>query len=266
MCKTIIWKVSGCLVLGFFLVLLLPTGVSANDWTYTQNFDALSPGDLNGQDSWTTTSGLQSVTTDSYDSASQSVKAYNLTDAHYARTVTASTDGEVCVALNVENSTSLINVNIDDGAGTNGIIWYLYSDGKIHYYNSTTFTDSGVTHDLNSWHTYCFRFNSGTDLWAYNIDGGSYSSNFSTYSALTQMSRIKFILQPSSLKTVYYDTIEPLSSGGGDSEVTYATTTGTSTDQTLGNIAFGIGILVFYASIAFVAFLHHLVFKKRKHG
>jgi len=43
-----------------------------------------------------------------------------------------------------------------------------------------------------------------------------------------------------------------------------ASSTGTSTDRTLGNIAFGIGLLVFYASFAFVAMLHHLVFRKRK--
>lgn len=67
-------------------------------WTYTQNFNSLTAGDLNGQDSWSGDINYDVSTTAPYEGAN-SVRFAAATEVNIERTITGVTSGIVRIAM-----------------------------------------------------------------------------------------------------------------------------------------------------------------------
>lgn len=155
-------------------------------WTYEQDFESLSVGNLAGQDSWTAGSGTVSVTdTLSYGAGTKSVLLPTNLNAYVKRNIDDFTDdgaiGYVSVYAN-NNTTGGNSVTYlwdTDGAGRIGDI-YLNgaSAGKIYFRAEAGTWYEIATYSINTWYRIGFEFDFTNNRIRFNIDGGAFGSWF----------------------------------------------------------------------------------------
>lgn len=167
-------------------------------WTYNQNFDGLSTGNLGGQDSYTLGGGTVTVTAAFSHSASQSVKFATNASNYVKRAVTAvTTDGAIMYFSAMTNNTALGGSlyfylwGAGDGASrvmdieVNGVTvgattWNFRNEAGTRS-SSLGNISSGV------WANFAVEFDWTNDRCRGSINGGAMSAYFSMSTPRSQM-------------------------------------------------------------------------------
>ena len=189
-----------------------------NDWTYEQDFNALSDGDLNGQDSWSGYAGFDVQTTTRY----EGTKAVEISgaelDVSLLRGISSISSGSVYVALrsgatNQEQSFILY----ESGVG-NKMVVSLNSDGNITILNNTTPVTVYSNYSADIWYVAVIEFDDGAEANKYRVrihDGVSWGSWSSWVSVVggsyTSINWIKVNFHTGVVQTdsFYFDIITP---------------------------------------------------------
>lgn len=168
-----------------FTLFLFPSAAFAA-WPYTQNFDALSTADLNGQDSWSGDAASDVQTTFIIQGA-KTVEVGSTTETGMTRTVTSSTDGTVQLRMRKNSSTTerqhtyfFEGVTLVTGVN-------LYDTGNI-LLNGTAIQ----AYSANTTYLLEIEYDVSTDQSRIRIDGGSWSSWVNFYATATAIDKIEF--------------------------------------------------------------------------
>ena len=166
-------------------------------WSYEQNFDSLSTGNLSGQDSWTYVAGAQPQVQGSvFESSPYAVSGDPDVNVNTRRTITAVTDdGSICyVSLRIDNVGTVDNMGVLFGEGASNIIAiYLNApsaadlslrDPDIGTYQNVT---TGIS--ANTWYRVGVEFDFTNDRCRANFNNGTMSS-WITVAAFSQVTRI----------------------------------------------------------------------------
>lgn len=167
-------------------------------WSYEQNFDSLSTGNLSGQDSWVFVAGAQPQVQGSvFSSSPYAVSGALNSNINTYRDITAVTDdGSICyVSLRVDNVGSVDNMGPRFQQGTTWLgTFYLNAPnaGDIGWRTGLSpfgYTTLG-TASANTWYRAGIEFDFTNDRIRVNYDNGTMSSWISTVS-MTQVDRIQ---------------------------------------------------------------------------
>jgi len=182
-------------------------------WIYRQNFDALNDGDLNGQDSWASTTAVDVQTTVKAQGA-KAIAWLNNTDAIIARTITGVTSGAVHVSMRstVNNAAGCwFGLKGNSGANYCGII-QLAASGQIIMYTGATQVNLGA-YSANTWYDVIVEFNCTTDQYRVSINNGASWSNWYVFWDTSNLTSVDKILlgsnNNSAAGTSYIDDIRP---------------------------------------------------------
>lgn len=195
-------------------------------WTYEQNFDSLSTGDLNGQDSWsgsTTFDVTADATAPSQPNDVQSVVNSD-TEITIERSVTNVTSGTVYISIKI-NATSgerRGNIYLYRGATLIARIFFDYSGSgsfirALNWNGSTNvFTDVQNPISNNTWYRVGIDWDEGVqgNKYRVNVDNGTFSSWLTYVSNAATGGIDKLTLSDlgnngSGAGTIYFDSISP---------------------------------------------------------
>lgn len=199
-------------------------------FNYTQDFEGLSNGDLDGQDSWSRLSGsanAQQVQTSVVYGGSKAVSSSGSPHT-YARNITAHSSGiaSVYCAMRCDTAPSsgdglfFLMREISTSRYGAGVKFIGSSPTNIQYLKTGGWANLATSISLSTWYVINMEFDVGSSLVRYRwkVSGGSFSSftswetSFST--APSQIDRIDFGLDSG---LGYYDSIsetDPVAGGG----------------------------------------------------
>lgn len=148
---------------------------------YVQNFDSLSTGNLDGQDSWTLVSSLHAtVSTDAAYSSPNGVKC--AAGAGVYRDCSNQTSGTQYVVVRLDTLGSNGDGSpgkflAEAGVGKVYLKWQNSSGNKFQNINGGSYEDM-FTGTLTSWYIIEINFNNSTDTYTYRykVSGGTFSS------------------------------------------------------------------------------------------
>ena len=204
--RTYRYTISKFLLGGMILsVLLFAFQARAAAWDYQQNFDALTLGDLNGQDSW---SG--DATFDVEDSVvaqgTKAVSANSSTEVLIDRTITANPDsGTFWFAMR-----TTLDAGAGDQSGAFIILKTAGSFGRVRFNNHNIIADglSAVTlvtgYSVDTWYTIGIQFVDATHA-KFNVNGGTFSSSIDMGG--TGVDTIRLSSPDGTAATAYWDNI-----------------------------------------------------------
>lgn len=174
-------------------------------WTYTQNFDSLTDGDLNGQDSWSGDVSFD-VQTTTVLQGTKSIGTVENSEVNIDRTITAVTEGIVSCKLRL-TTTSNLNcfVQFYEGASYKFDVG-LASNGNAYVRGATN--EILGTFSANTTHTFDAEFDVATDQVRGRLDGGTWSAWVNFASAATQIDKIKLSKQNNGTQGAYFDDIK----------------------------------------------------------
>jgi len=193
-------------------------------FTYTQNFDGLSTGNLSGQDSWTYNAGAQpQVQTTVVESSPNGISGALNSNVNTSRDITAvTTDGALYYfSLRVDNVATVDNMGLAFNAGATGI--------AVVYMNAPNAGDIGLRDPLggayttlqtgasaNTWYRIGVEFDFTNDRVRANINNGAMSA-WRTMTAFSQVDRL--IIEGNNgdgaTTTGYWDNFSPTYAVGG---------------------------------------------------
>ena len=196
-------------------IILIPNAVFAA-WTYTQNFNSLSDGDLNGQDSWSGDTTFDVQATVSSD-AGKSVEYANAAEGLIQRTITGVTDGTMRIELR-KDTTLLGNMQVglgkgDWGTGSNRLaivgLGYNLNFDKIYWISAGTSEATIQSFSASTFYTIDIDFDCGTDQYRVRVDEGTYTSfaNFYDNGTCTEVTNIIFRKQDGFTSASYWDNV-----------------------------------------------------------
>lgn len=204
-----------------------------NLWTYNQDFETLTAGDLNGQDSWSGNAAFDvSTDAEALYSGSKGIKVNgNNTGVAISRTITGVASGTFYISMKLQTTNNLYQVFRLYNGASYGIAVGLWTDGTISYWNGSDWTQIGsLTYEGGTWYRIGVQFECGSGGWEglsadtfkINVNNGAWSSalNFST--ALAQVDKIELETYNSDASHYgYWDTISPNYSGVANNGWTY---------------------------------------------
>jgi Concanavalin A-like lectin/glucanases superfamily len=165
-------------------------------WTYEQDFDALSTGNLSGQDSWTYVAGAQpQVQGTVFQSSSYGISGALNSNINTYRDITAITQPFIVyVSMRVDNVSSIDNVGfrLNDTATAIGIVMLNAPNaGDISIRDpiggSYTTITTGIS--ANTWYRVGIEFDPANDRFRGNVNNGTWSA-WRTLTAYSQVNRI----------------------------------------------------------------------------
>lgn len=212
------------------LFLALTVHVLAVSWTYEQDFESLSTGDLNGQDSWTGSTDYD-VTTTTACGGSKSVSVAIGGSQSIVRTLPAEVqDGNFYIRVKrtgTDNGDAFVLLKEDS---TNRVFIKLGENGDIEGYNGTAYIDLLTSYSADTCYTLNVEFNDSTqpDQWRARVHNGSSWGAFSSWIGVNgtygSIHSIAFDTDTGTeTQTVYFDTItlsDPTGGGGGGGSTT----------------------------------------------
>lgn len=166
-------------------------------WTYEQNFDGLSTGNLSGQDSWTYVSGAQpQVQNTTVESSPNAISGALNSNVNTYRDITAvNVDGDICyVSLRVDNVGSIDNWGLRFGNGaTNIATIYMNApnagDISLRDPNIGTYQTLMTSALANTWYRVGIEFDFTNDRVRGNVNNGAMSAwlNLGAFSQITRI-------------------------------------------------------------------------------
>ena len=175
-------------------------------WTYTQNFDDLTVGDLNGQDGWSA-----DVQFDVQSSVVlQGTKSVTCTpggsNRDASRTISAVTDGGVSFLYRTSNATEGNGIFYLSGAGGTAcqIVW---EAGTLKGYNGATYTTL-ASYSANTTYKLAFIFDCATDKYDVYLDDTKVANQFNFRNTQTSITSFNVSSQAGSSDTIYFDDIK----------------------------------------------------------
>lgn len=196
------------------LCLAVPSAVFAA-WGYTQTFDALSDGDLNGQDSWSgdTDYDIQSAVA----VAGKAVAVTAASDGIIQRTITSASSGTFRIEMRKAGTTTGNNQsNIgqgDWGTLTNRLtsvgFGYNSNHDKIYYVKTDTSETQIQAFSADTWYTVDQEIDCSTDQYRVRIDEGSWTAWGALYNSNTcsNFSVVSFRKSDADDIDMYWDSI-----------------------------------------------------------
>jgi hypothetical protein len=184
-------------------------------WEYTQNFDGLTTAVLNGQDSWTisgagTWDPVVETSVVLEGTKSVGMTPDNGSDRGAQRLFTAITDGIATFKIRKTSaSNGRLYVQIDNNADLVILVDFNVSGNILLNGNTIGTYVANTTYTIDVW------LDCSTDKTKIRIDGGSWSSEYSFYTAVANVSRIRFTCADSTTNSVYFDAIGPASDVSG---------------------------------------------------
>lgn len=167
-------------------------------WSYEQDFEGLSTGNLSGQDSWVYVVGAQpQVQTSVVETGSQAVSVNVNLNVNTYRNVTAATDDGIIVYVSLRatstSTTDNIGLRFHQGATWLGSCYIndvaagrlTWRQGASPYNRATLLTGASA----NTWYRFGVEFDFTNNRARANYDNGTMSSWLSTPS-MTQVDRI----------------------------------------------------------------------------
>ncbi len=199
----------------------------AVSWTYEQDFESLSTGDLNGQDSWSGNTTYD-VTTAVACGGTKSVGVLIGDSQSIQRTLPAEVqDGDFYVQVRrtgTNDGDVFVNLLEDD---TNRVFIRIGENGDVEGYNGTVYVDLLAGYSANTCLTINVQFNDSSqpDQWRARVHNGSSWGSFSSWLGVNgtygSIHKIKFDTgSGTETQTAYFDTIDlsdPTGGGGGGS-------------------------------------------------
>lgn len=156
-------------------------------WTYTQDFEGLTTGDINGQDSWTQSSGLIEVSTAAAQTGTKSLKMNRSGgSSFYERTITSTTSGDLFFAMYHDTSGNKAEFTLRNSSG-GAVGSFSFDNGSIKMRDETptpAFNTVG-SYTTNTWHLVHIE---------YDTAAGEYRSRWTTgatWGAFTAMQQLK---------------------------------------------------------------------------
>ncbi len=148
-------------------------------WAYTQNFDGLTTGDLNGQDSWSANTSID-VQTSVVAQGSKAISWPNNLDAFATRAITGVATGRVHISLR----STVNNANgpwfaLKDASNYLCIV-QLRDDGQISMFTGASLFDLGA-YSANTWYDIIVDFDCATDQYRVSIDNGAKYSDWKVF-------------------------------------------------------------------------------------
>lgn len=195
-----------------------------NSWTYSETFDSLTTGELNGQDSWSCNStGIYAVQTSV--TAVSSAKAVKATvggsgSRLCSRGITGISQGIVEYYFRKsETNKSAYLIMRESSAGK----MYIHFDtsGNITMYEGGVGYQTIQAYSANTWYKVTVEFDDSAqaDKYRVKIDNGSYTAWRSVNGTYTNIDQIDFT-DGSANQTYYFDEICPEGGCGGGAEET----------------------------------------------
>lgn len=178
-------------------------------WTYTQNFDSLTVGDLNGQDSWSG-SVLYDIQTSVKYQGTKAVQGIG-TNANMTRALTATDQGVMYFAMMKPDTISDASFQLMTGGNTAVRLQVTFQSGNITVtngagsstviagYSTATFYLFEVTYNLNNTHSIRYH------------DGVSWSTPITALTAVNNGTIDGIRFNQGSTGTAYWDIITPTS-------------------------------------------------------
>jgi hypothetical protein len=168
----------------------------ANLWTYEQTFNTLNTADLSGQDSWSSGTGFNVVTTDTPYEGAKHVKTAG--DGSYiTRSITSIESGTVYFSFRKTSSTTGYMLLLLDNDNTQSDLELVLGplgsvgNGQIGYYSRNSSADiqiDSLTYTAATYVRVGIRFEFSTNgyaglaqrTWQVNVNGGAWSSALET--------------------------------------------------------------------------------------
>jgi hypothetical protein len=150
-------------------------------WTYEQDFESLSDGDLNGQDSWSGNTGYDVQSSVAY-AGSKGVSITIADSQAISRALPANiTDGDVYFAIRrtTNSGGGAFYVILQDSAPASRIFIRMHSDGNIGAFNNGVGYVTIAAYSANTWYPVNVQFNDGTQPDQFRVrvySGGSWGS------------------------------------------------------------------------------------------
>lgn len=193
-------------------------------WSYEQNFDSLSTGNLSGQDSWTYIAGAQPQVQGSvFESSPYAVSGDPDINVGTYRDVTAANDDGtiVYVSMRMTSSSTVDNVGVRFGSGgTHIATLYMNAqnagDLSVRDPNIGTYRNITTGISADTWYRLGIEFDFTNDRVRGNFNNGTMSA-WLNLSAFSQISRITLEANNGNgtATTCYWDNISATYSTGG---------------------------------------------------
>jgi hypothetical protein len=167
-------------------------------WTFEETFDSLSNGDLSGQNSWSGSTKWQVV--GSSPTPADGAKCVNgTTNADYNqqwayRDITAVTEGTVYVSLlrnTSGGSDKRCYFRLQEGSTVVTEVKLINNPPDVHAVTSGP-TNQTIATGLSddTWIRIGIWFNASTDKVKFNVNGGTWSAEYTAWNAFSQVDRI----------------------------------------------------------------------------
>lgn len=190
-------------------------------WTYTQNFDSLNTGDLNGQDSWSGNTAFD-VQTGTVYAGAKAVGINCQNGLYIIRNISAVTTGVITFYVQKSSiGNGLGYVTLRDATGFRiGVV--MHSDGYISAYHNdaTPAYDHLLAYSANTWYKITIDFDALNKTYDVYIDDLIYANDFYMYSSRTDDISIIRLDTDGTNAYYYVDEIQPgsIPSAGGEED------------------------------------------------
>jgi len=186
----------------------------ANDWTYTQNFNDLTDGNINGQDSWVSTLTTAFVVQTSVKSEGAKALAVVSGGGYSAsRAITSiTTQGTLHISMRstVNNDNApFIRLRSTDGSSMCQVITL---DGYWCYNYSGSSNVQISAYSANTWYDVVIDFDFPTYKYRVSVDNGVNFTDWQTFITASKTDIASFFVAQadgSGTTTSYYDDIRP---------------------------------------------------------
>lgn len=155
---------------------------------FTENFDGLTDGDLNGQNNWVANTNID-VQTSVVRAGAKAISFPNNCNGLAVQTFNGISIGSISISVRstVTNGRGGY-VWLYSGATAVGVI-RLDSTGYIKFYTAATNIDV-IAYSANTWYDLVFEFNCSNNTYRFSVDGGA---TFTDWVALYQSSSVDTI-------------------------------------------------------------------------
>jgi hypothetical protein len=164
---------------------------------YEQNFNSLSDGDINGQDSWVDASGIWDVSTTNPYEGAKAVKSTTTTawvDGKSSRVFSDTPSGIAGIAMRRQSSSSgVFHLRLLDGSNRVATIQIGdYSTGAPTKYTSGTTVTSWFNASYDTYYYFEIEWDATEQKVRYRYNGGEWTSWVNSYASFTAVDRIWF--------------------------------------------------------------------------
>lgn len=176
-------------------------------WTYEQKFNGLTTGDLNGQDSWASSTSFDVTEADSYEGA-KSVTA-TAANAVITRSVTAVSSGTLYFAMMRPDTNADSNFDLLTSSATALRIRIAFQVSNITLKDGTGNLDLVTGYTNSQWYVFEINFDASNQHTVRVHDGTSWSELTASRAAATNGDIDGVRFNQGNAGTAYWDTITP---------------------------------------------------------